>query len=102
MELEIWILRKNDKMLTNKDFRVSLTKTELHILEALAKKDREEGSDLLISLMNKDPKTYKGLPMCISRLRKKFKSSTSGGNVLVAIRNHGYHLKLLIVISDYT
>lgn len=101
MELEIWVLRKNYKTLANEKFSISLTKTELLILEALAKKkDRAEGSDLLIYLMNKDPKTYKGLPMCISRLRKKFKKKTNGENIFIAIRNHGYYLKPLIAISN--
>nr|DAO42986.1 MAG TPA: DNA-binding response regulator [Caudoviricetes sp.] len=50
--------------------------------------------------MNKDPKTYKGLPMCISRLRKKIKTKTNGDNIFIAVRNHGYYLKPLIAISN--
>lgn len=38
MELEILVLRKNYKTLVNEKFSINLTKTELLILEALAKK----------------------------------------------------------------
>ncbi|WP_193040037.1 MULTISPECIES: winged helix-turn-helix domain-containing protein [unclassified Pseudomonas] len=101
MKLETWILIKKSKSLTNGELIIYLSKTELKLLEAIAQEpERKAKTDLLIRQIDKQPNTYKGLPMCISRLRNKFKNSTNGKRLFVAIRNYGYCTTQLIVVLE--
>ncbi|WP_390897259.1 MULTISPECIES: winged helix-turn-helix domain-containing protein [Pseudomonas] len=101
MKLEIWTLVKKSKLLTNGEFRVNLSKIELKLIEAIAQEpERKAKTDFLIRQINKQPNTYKGLPMCISRLRNKFKTSTNDERLFVSIRNYGYYTTKLIVVLE--
>lgn len=46
----------------------------------------------LYEKLNKDPNTYKGLFMCLSRLQAKFKKVSQGETLFRSVRNRGYRL----------
>ncbi|WP_370531109.1 hypothetical protein [Pseudomonas sp. OVF7] len=54
-------------------------------------------------ILNKDPDSYKGLFMCLSRLQAKFKKISHGETLFRSVRNRGYRLTQIIQVDhDYS
>jgi len=90
---ECWWLSASEYSLNKAGRKIKLTVTEHKILLAFISSNwRVLSRDDLIRLLNKNPDTYTGLEMCLSRLQQKFCSEWGDCRLLRAVRNRGYCL----------
>ncbi len=93
-----WILKNDERMLISSTLSMKLTKMELTILMIFLEGPRKPMSHVAITeRIEKNPDTYKGICMCISRLNKKFKKLTRGDRLFISIRNKGFYLTQVIL-----
>ncbi|WP_458370631.1 winged helix-turn-helix domain-containing protein [Pseudomonas fluorescens] len=92
-KLQTWTLNKPQRLLSNNLTTINLTRMECLVLELLSSsEERIISNEEILMKLNKDPYSYKGLLMCLSRLQAKFKKLTKGDNLLRSVRNRGYCL----------
>ena len=92
-KLKTWALNKSQRLLSNNLTIINLTRMECIVLDLLtSSEERVVSNDEILIKLNKDPYTYKGLPMCLSRLQAKFKKFTKGESLLRSVRSRGYCL----------
>ncbi|VVO71609.1 hypothetical protein PS862_01366 [Pseudomonas fluorescens] len=84
--------RLNHRELFNANICISLTTIESLLLKQLVLSDRRVCSKAeLIMAIRRDPATYTGLEMCLSRLQDKF-TNAYGERLFRSVRNRGYCL----------
>lgn len=97
----IWILSPDEKTLSNYTLSMKLTKIEIRVLIIFVRRPRRAISHcMIIQCMGKNPDTYKGISMCVSRLNRKFKKITDGDRLLICVRNRGFYLTQKILLSE--
>jgi len=81
------------RTLSSLERQISLTGIEsLLIKQMLFNEQRVSSKAELIQAINRDPESYRGLEMCMSRLQDKFSVSANGERLIRSVRNRGYCL----------
>lgn len=87
-----WYFSFAARELQNENTRIQLTAIEALLIKALAfSAERICSKQDLISGIGKDPHTYSGLEMCLSRLQNKFRDCFDE-RLFRSVRNRGYCL----------
>lgn len=93
-----WLLKKKERSIISSTLSMNLTIMEFKILTVFSQNFRQPMSHYSIAeRIKKNPNTYKGIGMCISRLNKKFKKLTRGDRLFISIRNEGFYLKQIVI-----
>jgi DNA-binding response OmpR family regulator len=96
-----WVFGGTDSCLVKDGVRIELTETEQQIIDRfVSSHKRVLSKEEIVRSINKDPETYTGLEMCLSRLQLKFKKNTTGKRLIQSVRNRGYCLAQQIVAVD--
>lgn len=96
-----WVFDSYAYCLCRNGVRIELTETENQVIDQFVSTGKRVlGKDELVKGINKDPDTYTGLEMCLSRLQYKFKKSTMGKRLIRSVRNKGYCLAQKIEPPD--
>ena len=89
---ELWLFDFKCRVLLSTTTRVQLTAIESMLIKTLMLNEaRICSKQELISGIDKDANSYKGLEMCLSRLQNKFKTAF-GERLFRSVRNRGYCL----------
>ncbi|MCY1281651.1 hypothetical protein D3C76_976900 [compost metagenome] len=89
----VWKLLPANRTLAGQHHSLHLTGTELRLLTGFVEcGKRVLSKSEMVALLQKDPDTYKGLEMSLSRLQTKFRLGCGGQDLLRAVRNRGYCL----------
>lgn len=76
---------------------MALTRTECAVLGTLAfSSDRVVSKEALVAGLGKNPGSYNGLEMSLSRLQAKFAQCSGGERLIRSVRNRGYCLAQLV------
>ncbi|WP_413697950.1 winged helix-turn-helix domain-containing protein [Pseudomonas asiatica] len=96
-----WRLHATSHRLVSGGRSIKLTQAECRVLFALVTSDRRviSKNDLIASL-SRDPDSYTGLEMCISRLHYKFSSVWPGCRIVRSVRNCGYCLVQKVCLAN--
>lgn len=98
--LDTWFFCSATQGLCNSSICIQLTSIESLIIKTLTRHDaRICSKQELILGINKDPLSYSGLEMCLSRLQNKFRS-TFGERLFRSVRNRGYCLVQYVQAID--
>lgn len=92
-KLQTWAFNKHKRLLFNHLTTINLTRMESVVLDLLtSSKERVISNEEILIKLNKNPDSYKGLLMCLSRLQAKFKKFSNGDPLLRSVRSRGYCL----------
>lgn len=98
---EIWILSPKDPSLKTNHHKINLTQTELILITKIHQnQERVTSKEDLIKSIGRDPETYTGIEMCLSRLQKKFRKFNTEEHLFRSVRNRGYCLVQIIISAD--
>ena len=90
---DIWTLDDKRRTLSRVRDRITLTTTETLILKSfITTQQRILSKDEITFKINKDPESYTGLPVYISRLQNKYKTKNFDAGLFRSARNRGYCL----------
>lgn len=93
----IWWFNDIDRTLTQNGISVALTRTECAVLGTLAfSSDRVVSKEALVAGLGKNPGSYNGPEMSLSRLQAKFAQCSGGERLIRSVRNRGYCLAQLV------
>lgn len=96
-----WYLCTKGYRLQSGGHKIELTVAECRLLLAfITSSQRVLSKDSLIRALNKDPDTYTGLEMCLSRLQKKFCAVSGERRLVRAVRNCGYCLVQKLCLAE--
>lgn len=89
---QTWFFNLASRELGNDTARIHLSKIESLLIDTLVHStERICSKQELITGINKDPQSYSGLEMCLSRLQSKFRA-TYNERLFRSVRNRGYCL----------
>lgn len=94
---DIWWFNDIERTLFHNGVNIPLTRTECTIVGLLAfSHERVVSKEAIIIGLGKDPDSYNGLEMSLSRLQGKFAQGSSGKRLLRSVRNRGYCLTQVV------
>lgn len=89
----IWYFCARNRVLISGEKTILLTRTESQIISLLlSSKDCPISNHQIAVGINKCPDSYNGLLMSMSRLKRKFSTSSNGDTLFKSVRNRGYRL----------
>ena len=92
LQPETWFFSFDSRELRNSTAQIKLTAIESMLIKTLMhSSERICGKSELISGISKNPQTYSGLEMCLSRLQNKFRAVFEE-RLFRSVRNRGYCL----------